>query len=66
MEHVSKLLLDDTTITKLLTSIACLTCLVSLSLRDREKLSLRDCENLMSLPRTFFSVRLASTFLVNF
>ena len=45
-ECVSKLLLDDTAITKLLISIAYFTCLASLSLRG--------CEHLMPLCRTFY------------
>ena len=45
----SKLLLDDTAITKLLISIAYFTCLASLSLRG--------CEHLMSLPRTFLNIK---------
>ena len=49
MEHVSELYLDGTAITNLPTSIANLTGLASLSVRD--------CKNLMSLPHTFFNIK---------
>ncbi|KAL0009374.1 hypothetical protein SO802_010876 [Lithocarpus litseifolius] len=49
MKSVSKLYLDDTVITKLPTSIENLTGLVLLSVKD--------CKNLMSLPRTFFNMK---------
>ena len=50
----SKLLLDDTTITKLPISIVYFTCLASLSLRD--------CEHLMSLPKIFFKYEVTLKF----
>ena len=49
MERVSELYLDGTAITNLPTSIANLTGLASLSVRD--------CKNLMSLPYTFFNIK---------
>ena len=49
MERVSKLYLDGTVITKLPTSIGNLTGLALLDVRD--------CKNLMSLPRTFFYMK---------
>ena len=49
MERVSELYLDGTAITNLPTSIANLTGLASLSVRD--------CKNLMSLPHTFFNIK---------
>ena len=49
MKNVSKLYLDGTAITKLPTSIENLTGLVSLNVKD--------CKNLMSLPRTFFNMK---------
>ena len=50
----SKLLLDDTTITKLPISIVYFTCLASLSLRD--------CAHLISLPKTFFTYEVTLKF----
>ncbi|XP_075649161.1 TMV resistance protein N-like [Castanea sativa] len=49
MEHVTKLYLDGTTITKLPTSIGNLTGVASLNARD--------CKNLMSLPSTLFNMK---------
>ena len=48
MEHVTKLDLDGTAITKLPTSTGNLSGLASLNVRD--------CKNLMSLPNTFFNM----------